>query len=368
MLINEVAWSGTRADASDEWIELFNPGPSAIDLRGWHLTDEGDVHVALSGMLAPYGFLLLERTSDDTIRDLAADLIYTGGLNNEGESLWLLDSRGTLIDSANADGGGWPGGNGATHASMERRGGDDHSGNWGTFPGFGGVGRDAGGHPIKGTPRQPNAINLPAPTPTYVPSRVVINEALIRPHYDWEGSGGVTTADEFIELYNAGDLPVHLLDWALDDIEGGGSTPYTIQDTVLPAHGYLVYFRSRTHLALNDTGDTVRLLAPDGRVVDQITYLKVRASNLSYGRLPDGGHHLRYGLWPTAGGPEHPVRPGSHPTACRRYLRLPGGASASSPGSFSRPPLSKAASGGSTDRLPLSSLVRPFTSLSHRPG
>ena len=303
VLINEVAWSGTAADASDEWIELFNPGPSAIDLRGWQLTDEGDVHVALSGVLPPYGFVLLERTSDSTIADLAADLIYTGGLDNAGEALWLLDSSGTVIDSANSNGGAWPGGNGSNHASMERRGGDDHSGNWGTFPGFGGVGHDADGNPIGGTPRQPNAINLPAPASTPLPSRVVINEVLIRPHYDWEGIGGVTTADEFIELYNAGGLPVRLLGWTLDDIEGGGSKPYTIGDTVLPAHSYLVYFRSRTHLALNDTGDTVRLLAPDGRVVNQIAYLKVRAYNLSYGRLPDGGHHLRYGLWPTAGGP-----------------------------------------------------------------
>lgn len=303
VLINEVAWAGTKADASDEWIELFNPGPSAIDLGGWRLTDEGDVHVALSGLLPSYGFLLLERTSDDTIADRSADLIYTGGLNNGGESLWLLDSSGRVIDSANADGGGWPGGSATNYASMERRGGDDRTGNWGTFPGYGGVGRDADGNLIGGTPRRPNAINLPAPTPTHVPSRVVINEVLIRPHYDWEGTGGVTAGDEFIELYNAGSLPVRLLGWALDDLEGGGSKPYTIGDTVLPAHGYLVYFRTRTHIALNDTGDTVRLLAPDGRVVNQINYLKVRAANLSYGRLPDGGHHLYYGLWPTAGGP-----------------------------------------------------------------
>jgi hypothetical protein len=76
-----------------------------------------------------------------------------------------------------------------------------------------------------------------------------------------------------------------------------------LPDVVLPAHGFLAYFRSRTHLALNDSGDTVRLLDPDGQLVDQISYLKVRASNLSYGRLPDGGQHLVYGLWPTAGGP-----------------------------------------------------------------
>jgi len=303
VLINEVAWGGTLAASSDEWIELFNPSASTIDLRGWQLTDDGDIHIALSGSLPPYGFLLLERTSDATIADLAADLIFTGGLNNDGESLRLLDPSGTVIDSANGDGGGWPAGNGAARTSMERRGGDDRSGNWGTFPGFGGAGHDAAGHPIGGTPRQPNAVNIPAPTPTSIPSRVVINEALIRPHYDWEGTGGVTSGDEFIELYNAGGLPVRLLGWTLDDVEGAGSKPYKLPDTVLPAHGFLSFFRSRTHLALNDTGDTVRLLDPDGRLIDEISYLKVRAANLSYGRLPDGGHHLVYGLWPTAGKP-----------------------------------------------------------------
>jgi hypothetical protein len=303
ILINEVAWGGTIADSSDEWIELHNPGPDPIDLHGWRLTDEGDLQVSLRGTLAPYGFFLLERTDDQPVADLAADQIYTGGLNNDGESLWLLDPAGTVIDSANGDGGGWPAGNGAARDSMERRGGDDRSGNWGTFPGFGGVGHDSSGNQIRGTPRQPNAVNLPAPTATSIPSRVVINEVLIRPHYDWEGAGGVSSADEFIELYNAGDLPVHLLGWTLDDIEGAGSKPYTLPDSVLPAHGFLAYFRSRTHLALNDTGDTVRLLGPSGRVIDQISYLKVRASNLSYGRLPNGGHHLFYGLWPTAGLP-----------------------------------------------------------------
>jgi Lamin Tail Domain len=303
VLINEVAWSGTVADASDEWLELHNPGPEAVSLDGWRLTDGHDLQVALKGTLPAYGFYLLERTSDQTVADIAADQIYTGGLNNSGETLELLDPAGALIDSANADGGGWPAGSDQPRRSMERRGGDDRRGNWATFPGYGGVGRDAEGNAIGGTPRQPNAINLPEPTATGMPSRVVINEVLIRPHYDWEGAGGVSTDDEFIELYNAGDLPVRMLGWVLDDVEGAGSSPFELGDAVLQPHSYLAYFRRRTHLALNDTGDTVRLLEPGGRLIDQISYLRVRAKNLSYGRLPDGGHHLRYGLWPTAGGP-----------------------------------------------------------------
>ncbi len=124
----------------------------------------------LSGTLPPYGFYLLERTTDQTVADVAADQIYTGGLNNSGKSLWLTDPGGGVINSANADRGGWPAGNDVSRRSMERRGGDDRSGNWGTFPGFGGVGHDAAGNAIGGTPRQPNAINLPQPSPQVSPA------------------------------------------------------------------------------------------------------------------------------------------------------------------------------------------------------
>lgn len=64
-----------------------------------------------------------------------------------------------------------------------------------------------------------------------------------------------------------------------------------------------------------------------GRVIDEINYLKVRAYNLSYGRLPDGSGHLLYGLWPTPGGPnelfeeptpesEDPESEPIHPSLC----------------------------------------------------
>jgi len=89
----------------------------------------------------------------------------------------------------------------------------------------------------------------------------------------------------------------------LDDIEGAGSKPYTLPNKALPPGAFIVLFRSRTHIALNDSGDNVRLLAPNGRLVDQLSYLRVRAYNLSYGRLPDGSGHLTYGLWPTPGQP-----------------------------------------------------------------
>ena len=107
-MVNEIAWAGTRASAADEWIELYNPADQAQDLTGWILTDGNDLDVELAGVLAPAAYYLLERDDDRTISDLPADLIYSGRLDDAGETLWLMDSHGQLVDSANAVGPGAP--------------------------------------------------------------------------------------------------------------------------------------------------------------------------------------------------------------------------------------------------------------------
>jgi hypothetical protein len=301
VLINEVAWAGTLASSNDEWIELYNPGHEEIDLSGWILYDGGNINVHLKGTIPAFNFFLLERTDDNTISDIAANLIYSGGLKNGGERLIMIDPTGNEVDSANREGGSWSGGDSTSHASMERRGGADLPENWSTFTGYHGVGRDADGNPIAGTPRSTNSLHFPTPVPTLIPGKVVINEILARPHFDWEGTGGVDSNDEFIELYNLGPSPVYLRGWMLDDIPEGGSRPYTLPGVTISPGGYAVFFRSRTHIALNDSGDSVHLLAPNGKVIDKIQYLTIRASDRSYGRLPDGSGHLEYGLWPTPG-------------------------------------------------------------------
>ena len=301
VLINEIAWAGTIASAFDEWIELYNPGLEEIDLTGWRLEDGGDISITLRGTIGPGSFFLLERTDDSTISDISANLIYTGGLNNGGEMLRLRDPSGGLIDSANADGGEWPAGDSSSRASMERRGGSDYSGNWVTWNGHVYAGHDAGGNAVAGTPRQRNSVWYPTPTPTSVPGRLVINEVLIRPHYDWNRSGEADVGDEFIELYNHGPAAVDLGGWILDDLAGGGAPPYALPHRIILPGKRIAFFRSQTGISLNDAGDVVRLMAPDGRLIDQIRYIRVRAFNLSYGRLPDGSPSFAYGLWPTPG-------------------------------------------------------------------
>lgn len=180
VVINEVAWAGTGASANDEWIELFNPTSQSIDLAGWTLVaSDGSPAVALSGTIAANGFLLLERSDDNTVNDIPADLIYTGALSNSGEALLLKDAQGSVIDSANGDGGPWPAGDNASKATMERidpRTGDADA-NWASHTGTLQSGSDANGNPLQATARTRNSVtnrppvcnNLNATTQADVP-------------------------------------------------------------------------------------------------------------------------------------------------------------------------------------------------------
>jgi hypothetical protein len=83
---------------------------------------------------------LHQGSGDSTIADVPSGTRYTGALNDSGETLRLIDSTGAVVDSANADGGGWTAAGGPGKTSMQRRGGDDQPGNWMGFPGAAGSG------------------------------------------------------------------------------------------------------------------------------------------------------------------------------------------------------------------------------------
>jgi len=172
IVINEVAWSGTAAQGNDEWIELYNPNSFAVNMTDWTLvTGSSSLTITLTGLIPAGGFFLLERANDSTVSDILADQIYSGAnLNNAGDVLLLKDPGGNIIDSANVNGGAWPGGSAApNHLSMERINASlpDADANWVSNDEVHRNGLDANGEPINGTPRQMNSMTfLPTPTPT----------------------------------------------------------------------------------------------------------------------------------------------------------------------------------------------------------
>lgn len=321
VLINEVAWMGTTASTGDEWIELYNPGATTIDLTGWQLkaTDESPsiTWTSLDNVLiAPGGYYLLERTDDTTVSDIVANKIYTGELVNGGETLRLFNNSGVLVDVANSNSGAWPAGNETTKGSMERLGVvQDSDGSWVSNTGVVRNGLDANTNPINGTPGQSNwgvTITLtvsrtptrtrtptltrtitrtptPLKTATSVPlGRPVINEFLPRPGFDWNQDGKVDVFDEFIEIKNIGPVDMNLNGWKLDDEANLGSNPFTISDVTLKPGERIVFYGLETNILLSDGGDTVRLLNTSNRVYDSYTYKIAKVEDESICRLVDG--------------------------------------------------------------------------------
>jgi uncharacterized repeat protein (TIGR01451 family) len=324
LLINEVAWMGTAASVNDEWIELYNPGSAPINLSDWVLraVDGTPSITLLDGyLLQPGEYYLLERSDDTTVSDIAANQIYVGDLGNSSEILQLIDPLNRVVDTANSNGGIWPAGNSSTFGSMERRAGMvDSDTAWITNTGLVFWGKDAGTpnncttttptsclvapKNLKGTPKHANWANSVVPTPSPVatairtptlpppppPPLIVINEFVPRPGHDWSNDGVVNTGDEYIELLNHGVIDVSLSGYKLDDEVNVGSPTFNLPSdiTLKPGERY-VFYGSQTGLLLSDGGDGVRLLKPNGQLMDAYNYAVVDFPDQSFCRLPDNG-------------------------------------------------------------------------------
>ena len=319
VVINEVAWAGTIASSNDEWIELYNPTSTDIDLTGWKLVSIGhavtiNLGVGPNHIIPTRGFFLLERTDDTTISNITADQIYTGALSNTGADLRLVDADGNLVDSANYGGGPWPAGNAKSHCSMERRAPtrmDDSPDAWLTNDGIHHNGKDRDGNPICGSPdrinhaifvtpsptgkptitptRKPTRTRTPTPAPINVPV-VVLNEFLAQPRSDWNKDGKVDSGDQFIEIKNLSPFAISLSGWRLDDREGD-SSPFSLPAVSIQPGARLVFFGSDTHILLGNGGDSVRLFRYSS-VADAFTYTLPPIPDETWCRLPDG-----YGPW-----------------------------------------------------------------------
>lgn len=98
IVINEIAWMGTENSANDEWIELFNKTEKDISLEDFSLFLDTK-EIKLEGIIKAHNFYILERTDDDTLPKIKANLIYTGSMKNTGLNIFLK-KNGNIIDEA----------------------------------------------------------------------------------------------------------------------------------------------------------------------------------------------------------------------------------------------------------------------------
>ncbi len=302
VIINEVAWAGTTSSLTgDEWIELYNTTNATVNITGWTLkAADGSPSITLNGTILAGGYFLLERDDDTTVSDIPADQVYTGELSNSGETLSLRDGSGTVIDTANGNGGSWPKGSSSTYETMERIGTSTESdSSWLTNTSAKRNGKNANNGDILGTPKSANSqaatptpSPAPVPTSTPVPTRIVIdprpiiNEILARPGFDWNQDGKADVFDEFIEIKNLTAIDISFSGWKLDTVNGKKS--FTLPDVTLKPGERIVYYSKETNLLLSDGGETLRLSNASGKIYDAFTYAVARAEDKSFCRLPDG--------------------------------------------------------------------------------
>ena len=212
-----------------------------INLAGWQILDkEGKIKIIFTTSTIPVeGFFLLERTNDETVSEIRADLIYTGSLSNSNEALYFFDENCRLQDEvlANPD---WPAGDNSSKRTMERKSNFD----WQTSLNPGGTpkSKNSGGYYEYYGGGGGGVPALPPPTPQFFP--VIINEIMYNPN-------ATDIGREWIEILNNGQSSVDLTNWKfyengtnhnLKSVQGGNS---------IPAKGYAI-ITSDSQKFLND--------------------------------------------------------------------------------------------------------------------
>jgi len=235
IVINEIYAVSSSSDQHD-WIELFNPTNDDIDLSDYFLVDDELSSKAfyLSSTLKSHDFLVVEKITGG----------FTFDLSSTDETLFLKFDAGAtdqIIDQVSYEQ------TFKTGISLSRiPNGSDSNIDMDDF------------RYIAQTKFEENILPV-------FSNEIIINEILAKPL--------TSPADEFIELYNTGQVDIDLSGWQLDDIINGGSSPYTIpNDTIIPALSYLSFYSSDTGISLNDTGDTARLIDPNSEEKSKVIY------------------------------------------------------------------------------------------------
>src|SRR3989344_1374160 len=125
VIFSEIAWMGGVNSSADEWIEIYNDGAEDIDLESYVIESESKkLSIKLSSKIGAKKYYLIERTDDNSVPNVVADLVTTfgTGLNNSGDNLYLKNAEGQNADSLLFS-SGWPAGDNATKQTMQFVGG-----------------------------------------------------------------------------------------------------------------------------------------------------------------------------------------------------------------------------------------------------
>ena len=249
-VMNELYSRGTAVEL--DWIEIYNPTASSIDITGYKIYDSGGFNGTKPKKLFPGGSVI---PANGVLVIVTDDTDASGfGLSSSGEKVWFEDASGTLLDSVDliaiTD----------TATSYGRM--PDGSANWQIL-----------------NPRTRGTLNNPAVV------TVVINELFSR---------GTAVELDWIEIYNPATSSIDITGYKIYDSGGfNGTKPKKLfpGGSVIPANGFLVIITDDTDpsgFGLSSSGEKVWFENASGTLIDSVDLLAVTDTSASYGRLPDG--------------------------------------------------------------------------------
>ena len=249
-VMNELYSRGTAVEL--DWIEIYNPTASSIDITGYKIYDSGGFNGTKPKKLFPGGSVI---PANGVLVIITDDTDPSGfGLSSSGEKVWFEDASGTLLDSVDliaiTD----------TATSYGRM--PDGSANWQIL-----------------NPRTRGTLNNPAVV------TVVINELFSR---------GTAVELDWIEIYNPATSSIDITGYKIYDSGGfNGTKPKKLfpGGSVIPANGFLVIITDDTDpsgFGLSSSGEKVWFENASGTVIDSVDLVAVTDTSASYGRLPDG--------------------------------------------------------------------------------
>ncbi|MEK7083791.1 MAG: lamin tail domain-containing protein, partial [Patescibacteria group bacterium] len=246
----------------DEFVELFNPGERNIPLDGWWIEDGAETRTKMAGSIGSKKFFVIERPKGD--------------LNDAGDTLFLFDPYGTIIDRVTY--GKWQDGNLSDNAPLPSR--------------------------FQSIARETDGADTDRDAADFAETRVVTKgfgniivageqgkgfaaETGMRITEIFPNPIGSDLSDEFIEITNMGSSTMDMRGWTIRD--GSGFSYVISRTTWLPPGISFLVWRRESNIALDNTNsEDVSLYTPDGLLADVVGYTGVAFEGQSYAQKKDG--------------------------------------------------------------------------------
>jgi len=247
--MNEIYSRGVPA--APDWIEIYNGSTTQIDISGYRIYDSGGQAGTKPKMALPTGSLIPAKSFLVVVTDISTSVDPSGfGLSSGGETVWLENGAGALVDSI-------------TFTAM------DTTQTYGRMP-------DGGNWKLLNTISRGSSNSL-----------VLMNEIYSR---------GVPTDLDWIELYNSTSSQIDISGYKIYDSGGQAGTKPKMAfptGTVIPAKGFFVVVTDistsvdPSGFGLSSGGETVWLEDKAGALIDSVTFASMDTSQ-TYGRFADG--------------------------------------------------------------------------------